>query len=340
MLFTVIIATRNRPDLFRTALESVLAQDLDDFEVIVINDGSDQADKERYDEIEAEVGKRVELIHLARTERGHGQSYPLNVGVRAAKGEYLCFLDDDDQWIDTGHLQGAKNTIEASCNRVDLYLTNQDAYLDGDLISKTVWIGDMVERLQGSRQLDETGAYSVTVEDLLGSAGHCHVNTIVVRREFYLKIGGFDETIRWECDRDFYLRAIDRADVIKYCPRVVSRHNVPNPDENSSMTTVVNNLEKRLYQVRVLDKGILFSQNASLVAYCKLHKMYAIKKLSEELCQSRAYDLALYYGKEALLLRFNFKWFAFCLHLWLRGLMTHGRLGRQPLASSSDGESP
>ena len=46
-----------------------------------------------------------------------------------------------------------------------------------------------------------------------------------------------DETIRWGCDHDLYLRLIDRAIVMSFMPVVVSRHNIPDPAKKSSMTT-------------------------------------------------------------------------------------------------------
>ena len=101
-LFSVIIPTRNRSALFAVALHSVLEQRFRNFEVIVVNDGSSVEHEPRYRElVEAGMGV-VRLLTLVRTERGHGQSYGLNYGAAQARADYLCFLDDDDQWTDRG----------------------------------------------------------------------------------------------------------------------------------------------------------------------------------------------------------------------------------------------
>jgi glycosyltransferase involved in cell wall biosynthesis len=149
----------------------------------------------------------------------------LNIGVGHARGEYLTFLDDDDFWTDPEHLVRVARVIEAggTATPVDLVLANQAAYLAGQLQPRPMWLEGLIDILRTeARQTDAQGAYTVTVDDLLRCAGFCHLNTTIVRRTFFEEIGGLDENIRYECDRDFYLRAIDRADLIKYSPQTVS----------------------------------------------------------------------------------------------------------------------
>jgi len=58
------------------------------------------------------------------------------------------------------------------------------------------------------REPDVAGAFTVSPAELLACPAHCHLNTTIVSRAFYFEIAGLDEGLRYECDRDFYLRAI------------------------------------------------------------------------------------------------------------------------------------
>ena len=125
--FSVVMPTRNRPDLFQRALESVLEQSFQNFEVLVVNDGSDDDYLEHYKELEATADPRVRWHYQAQRPNGHGPSYSINTGAQLARGLYLCILDDDDSWDAIDHLQKAHAAINAA-GAVDAYYSNQTAY--------------------------------------------------------------------------------------------------------------------------------------------------------------------------------------------------------------------
>jgi len=320
LLFSVIIPTRNRAGLFAVALGSVLEQRFSRFEVIVVNDGSADEQVAQYRSILDHVADTVRLLSLVRTERGHGQSYALNFGAALARGDYLCFLDDDDQWIDPDHLARAAGVIGSSNERVDLLLANQRAFRNGSPVDRVVWIEDLQGRLAAAP--DSTGAYTVTLPDLLACQAHCHLNTTIVSRDFYLKTGGLDEGLRYECDRDFYLRAIDRAALIRFLPQVVSRHNIPDPAAQASMSTAVSQLSKRLYQLRVVDKAVLFSGHAELRRYAMRQRAYVLAHIAAEARRAGQPDCASYYGREALTAKISAAWSE------LAGRLMGGTIGR------------
>src|SRR5215469_11985536 len=99
--FSVVMATRNRPALFRQALESVLAQSCRDIEIIVVNDGSVGEHQLAYESILGTVASiGMQSFALVPRPQGHGGSFARNFGTAAANAPYLCFLDDDDTWSD------------------------------------------------------------------------------------------------------------------------------------------------------------------------------------------------------------------------------------------------
>ena len=94
-LVSVIIPTRNRATLLRQAIESVLAvgevhRERFELDVMVIDDGSTDATAE------VVAAYPVRFLH---TEGAHGASAGRNVGLAAAQGDYIAFLDDDDVWL-------------------------------------------------------------------------------------------------------------------------------------------------------------------------------------------------------------------------------------------------
>lgn len=317
--FSVILATRDRPALFSEALESVLAQITNDFEVIVVNDGSSTEHLPAYqilwDAAKSRLGDRFQAHSLVRRPKGHGQSYSLNFGASHARAEYLCFLDDDDKWTDTGHLERASRAVDAAKAAgapLDLYMTNQTAWsADGKKVG-TLWLGTLEEQLRLSgRQADSMGSYAVTVSDLITVSGFCHLNCLIVRRALYDEAGGMDEGIRWECDRDIYLRLIDQARHIQHNPAVVSYHRVPDPTKSANMTTALGMVEKRLLQLIVLDKAVTRGRHPQVRAHARQHKGYVLQKISMEFASVKDWLTASHYAAQALSIAPSPRWLLF-----------------------------
>lgn len=321
-MFSIILATRDRPILFEDALRSVIDQDFKEIEIIIVNDGSSIEFMEQYElayqRARDIIGERIKFFYLTRRPRGHGQSYSLNFGVDQAVGDYVLFLDDDDIWIDSHHLSRFNKTI-INYPYVDLYLANQEAYFLGEIKAGPIWLEPLEKELIDSGiKPDLNNVFSVPTELLMSTWGFCHLNCLAVRRDIYLNAQGMDEGIRWECDRDIFLRLVDLAKSILFSPAFVSRHNIPNPAKSLNMSTTLSVLDKRLYQIRVLDKAALFSKKQCIRNHALRHKGYALKKIAEELAESKTWPTATYYAKEALGPNPTLKWMFFTLYCVVR----------------------
>ena len=90
---SVVIPTRNRPEMVRRAVQSVQNQTFTDIEIIVIVDGPDEATRAILSEVE-DPRLRV-TFHDASV----GGAQARNAGVEQARAEWIAFLDDDDQWL-------------------------------------------------------------------------------------------------------------------------------------------------------------------------------------------------------------------------------------------------
>jgi glycosyltransferase involved in cell wall biosynthesis len=326
--FSIILATRDRAALFAEALQSVVDQTFDDTEIIVVNDGSSPEVLPAYEDVldvaRTRLGGRLRSFLLVRRPKGHGQSYSLNFGVEQARGDYVAFLDDDDLWIDRAHLQrvaDVQRSQSAAGRTLDLYMGNQEAMRGGMRLAGPIWLEALQSQLQAScRVPDALGAYAVDIPDLMGANGFCHLNCFVVRRALWLQVGGMDEGIRWECDRDVFLRLVDAASCTLHHPAVTARHHVPDPKAGTSMTTSLNEIERRLWQLRVMDKSALGLKHPLLRAHSRLHKVYALKRIAEALARQQAWRTATYYAGQALGARPSLKWglyTAYCGSRWL-----------------------
>lgn len=185
---SVIIPTYNRRDLVVRALRTVLAQTVAVDEILVIDDGSTDGTGEH---LRAEFGDRIRYVW----QENGGVSAARNHGLRLARGRYLTLLDSDDEWTPRKtELQRA--WLEA---RPDFGMVLCDVVrVDADHRE--------VERFHRRSFLPEDGAILkwVLKNPTLVPA------SVMMRREVYDDVGGFDEQLRTAEDLEFHLRVARR----------------------------------------------------------------------------------------------------------------------------------
>ncbi|HEY7400671.1 MAG TPA: glycosyltransferase family A protein [Actinomycetota bacterium] len=178
---SAVVATRDRPELLRRAIASILGQDYaGTVECLVVFDRSDPQDLSDLD-----PGDRLRSLKVLRNDRTPGLAGARNAGATAASGELLAFCDDDDEW------------------RSDK-LRRQVAALRADPAVTTVTAG--IELVSGDRATIRTPQGDrVTLPTLLRSrAAEVHPSTILVRRDaFFERIGPVDETIPGSYGEDY-----------------------------------------------------------------------------------------------------------------------------------------
>ena len=92
MKISVVIPTFNRISLVERAIDSVLKQSLNPYEIIVVDDGSDDGTSEM-------INNKYKSIKLIQ-QQNNGVSAARNNGIKHAKGDWIALLDSDDEWTE------------------------------------------------------------------------------------------------------------------------------------------------------------------------------------------------------------------------------------------------
>lgn len=108
MKFSVIVPVYKAEEYLQECVKSIIDQDYNDFELILVDDGSPDKCPEICDAY-AEMDKRVVVIH----KPNGGASDARNAGIKIAKGEYLLFIDSDDYWSTNTVLTKVNNAIDS-----------------------------------------------------------------------------------------------------------------------------------------------------------------------------------------------------------------------------------
>ncbi len=204
-LVSAVIPTRHRPGSLLQAVESALAQTHPVMEVVVVIDGPDAATESM---LQALNHPRVRVVALPAPVGG---SEARNAGVAAARGEWVAFLDDDDEWL--------PNKIERQLAMLPQTGDNGDPIVSCRFLARTA-TGDRVwpERLpQPSEPLCE---YLLARRG--GSDGFVATPTILTRRSLLCRVP-FRSGLKKHQDWDWILRATREGARVFFCPEVLAK---------------------------------------------------------------------------------------------------------------------
>ena len=182
---SILLPTYNGAKYVREAIESVLNQSYQDWELIIIDDGS----TDNIDEVAGGYVKKDPRITYERNKKNLGLSGNLNKGLLQASGQYIARIDQDDVWIDIDKLKKQIKFLDA----------HPDCVLVGT----------------GFRMVDESGEHirdvvpftddrsirgNILSENQFGHA------TVVFRKKPVIDLGGYNSKIRYGEDYDLWLR--------------------------------------------------------------------------------------------------------------------------------------
>ncbi len=195
---SVIIPTHNRWPMVGEAIESVIKQSYKDFEVIVVDDGSDDESLKGMEKF----GSSLSVLVQSR----RGVAAARNFGVRHSRGAYLSFLDSDDLW--------QRHKLE---RQVAFMKANPEVQI---CQTEEVWIRNGVKVNPKKRHQKPSGdIFRASLELCLVSP-----SSVMMKRELYERMDGFDESFEVCEDYDLWLRiAVDTPVSLIPEPLVVKR---------------------------------------------------------------------------------------------------------------------
>ena len=183
LLVSIIIPTYNGSESILKAINSVLNQTYSKIEVIVVDDYSGD------DTVRLVSKIKDERVKLLKHDENKGGSAARNTGTKASKGQYIAFLDDDDEWL-PGKLE---NQIK--------HLEEKDSSL-----WKAVLCGHNIISKDHSRQVILKKEGNLTLDILLMQLSLAAGTTLIIRRDVIDEIGLFDESYVRHQDLEFLLR--------------------------------------------------------------------------------------------------------------------------------------
>lgn len=319
--FSVIVPTRNRPDLLQRALLSISEQSFKDYEVLVVDDGSDPAPAASMKEMVARLGARFQLVRREPAASRHGPNMARNEGIRRARGRFVAFLDDDDYWCDSDHLRVAAEYLGTECgSEIDVYVANQIAKR-GEEVIVPYWLPHLEEVARTQPSPSETGIVRLELKDLLqtGGIGFVHVNMAVARRELVVATGGFWEPAPYEGDLNFFFRLIDIASGFAYRPATVAVNTV-RPAGAEEGVSSLDARSKLLFRLAACQHAELVCKRSETRGYARLLQGGVWKTMAKEAFQTGDFTMARDLANRAVAVSPSFRWRLILVVLRVRSL--------------------
>jgi len=185
-LVSIIITAHNYAKYLSQCIDSALNQNFENYEIIVVNDGSTDHTKDVLKNYES--NNKIRIYHL----QGVGLASASNFGIQKSKSKYIIRLDADD-YFDENILLLESNILD---KRADTGMVYPDYYL----INK---YGNIIEHIRLPKVNDEIKLFDRS--PLAAGA--------MYRRSCYDAIGGYNEDLRYQEDYDFWLRFIEKFNV-------------------------------------------------------------------------------------------------------------------------------
>jgi len=212
MTFSVIIPIYNRTATLKSAIESVLCQTYSDYEIIVVDDCSDESVKNC-------LLPYMPMIKYIRLDKNSGVSRARNIGIKASSGDYIALLDSDDIWLPNK----LKEQYEAlTKSRSMVCHTNEFWYRKDRFIN------------QGKKHQRYGGMIFDKVLDF------CRISpsSVVLHRDVFRNCGYFDENMRTCEDYDLWLRVCSKYYIEYLDKKLIIKRAVTNVQLSDSIKNI------------------------------------------------------------------------------------------------------
>lgn len=204
MLFSVIIPLYNKETYIAKTIEMVLAQSCNDYELIIVDDGSSD---HSFDVAKSYMSEKVRVYQ----KNNGGVSSARNYGFNMSKGEYVVFLDADDKW--------ESDYLAVISELIDSY-PNASAFSTAYSICNSKGV-----HVDISLSISKGIIHDYCYECYKMKFPIINVDTTCIKREVFTKVGGFVEGVKYGEDIDFWLKVNCNYD-LAYTNKVKSHYQI------------------------------------------------------------------------------------------------------------------
>ncbi len=212
--FSVIIITRNRASFLRKVLESLIKQDYgnDKYDIIIVDNNSKDDTTSTVERFQRECPNKIHYVFEPRI----GMSKARNTGASVAKGEILVFIDDDaiaaSNWLNNyDHLYKTFPDIVAWGGKIDLVFES----------CRPKWLSDDLMMALSYLNISDK-------ETMLSFPDYPFGCNFSVKRECYMKIGGFIEDLKTSNEeKAFFCKLHLNNYRVGYSPKPLVYHQIP-----------------------------------------------------------------------------------------------------------------
>lgn len=178
-LISVIIPYYNASDTIEKCLTSVANQTYDNFEVIIVDDGSNFTEQQNLSHILSKM--KIPTITRLILDGNYGQAYARNEGFISSNGDFIAFIDADDEWSSDHLLLSLKVLIENAAGMI--FSSFYYKYYNG---RNTFYLNEYTYQ----ENVNENN-----ICNILKSSNPISLNTVLIRRKVFIIAGGFEEGV-------------------------------------------------------------------------------------------------------------------------------------------------
>ncbi len=205
---SVVIPTWNAASTLPDTIDTIVSQGFEGLEVIVVDDGSTDDTPRVVADL---VARHDGMVRCERIPNSGGPSRPRNIGIQAARGEFIALFDSDDL-MEPGKL-GAQMAVFDAHPNVDLCSTDfmvideQGAVLQERMLDDYQSFREHLQPMAGNPDAPPVAIFQgPNLHRALIHANFVGTSSVIARREVFLEAGGFDESLGNGDDLDMWLK--------------------------------------------------------------------------------------------------------------------------------------
>jgi len=282
-MVSAIITTKNRLELLKRAFKSVLKQTYSNIEILIVDDNSNDGTKE-YCESLLEKYDNLKYIYINEKD-SNGANYARNMGIKKANGEYIAFLDDDDEWYPEKIerlVYAFNNSYNKNLGLIFSATEKINSYSNGRYIFRKI--------LKHNIKVNLNTAHRILFDNFIGNTSNP-----LIKKSALIDVGCFDEDLKLMQDFELWIRICQKYDVlyvdeplIKYYSENNLRYQVTNSIENFILSREYINkkhkkkfdkLTKKEKKVLTMSDYRIICDRSLMINDKKKYRKYALKLL-------------------------------------------------------------